>query len=159
MCACGDHAFANTSRWGVAIVSACDIAILAARAWTLITPKGGGWYAYNDNIRKYLHRHLADYARTDHKNGNGLDCRRGNMRAATPGENARNVRKHRDGTARFKGVYLLPSGRWNAKLFYHGNRVNVGTFDKDEDAARAYDRAAEIYFGKFARLNFPVPEN
>jgi hypothetical protein len=38
-----------------------------------------------------------------------------------------------------------------------GVRINryVGTYDTEEDAARAYDEAARLHFEEFARLNFP----
>jgi hypothetical protein len=37
----------------------------------------------------------------------------------------------------------------------HGRTIFLGRFKSDEVAARAYDRAALIYHGEFARLNFP----
>jgi len=37
--------------------------------------------------------------------------------------------------------------------------ILLGSFNTEEDAARAYNRAAKKYFGAFALLNFPDKEN
>ena len=89
----------------------------------------------------------------DHANGNGLDNQRRNLRPAGQRLNMANtppiVR-----TSRFKGVRLLPSGRWQARIRI-GNPIYLGLFDAEEAAARAYDAAARAAWGEFARLNFP----
>lgn len=102
----------------------------------------------------------------DHRNGNGLDNRRGNLRRCTNQENQRNVvRSPRQKRGGFKGV--RPSnGRWAAyiRAGKRGNdgkskTLHLGTFDEQVDAARAYDAAALKYFGEFASLNFPDKES
>jgi hypothetical protein len=38
---------------------------------------------------------------------------------------------------------------------YRGERFNLGAYDNEIEAARAYDRKAIELFGEFAYLNFP----
>lgn len=110
--------------------------------------------------KELLHRKilgLTDSAiQGDHKNGNGLDNRRENLRAATNQQNSQNVSAHRDGTSRFRGVsWDAARGKWTAGIGIDGKRVGLGRFETEEDAARIYDAAAARQFGEFAKLNFP----
>lgn len=90
----------------------------------------------------------------DHVNGDGLDCRRINMRHATASENARNTSKRSDNTSGFKGVsYVKNRSMWEARIKVNQRQYFLGHFQAPEDAARAYDEAARKYFGEFARTN------
>jgi hypothetical protein len=101
-----------------------------------------------------MHKFLTGFVRTDHRNGNGLDNRRSNLRPATNGENMRNARRHSDNRSGFKGV-SRNRGRWRARIQVVGGELALGRFDTAEGAARAYDAAALLHFGEFARVNFP----
>lgn len=90
----------------------------------------------------------------DHKNGDPLDCRLENLRAATPSQNAMN-RKSISFKTGYRGVYPVPSGKFSARLDVKGKKRSLGLFDRPEDAARARDRAARLMFGQFAPMNFP----
>lgn len=90
----------------------------------------------------------------DHINGVRSDNRFSNLREATNAENSRNGRS-RPGTSKYKGVsWFKRDSKWVAHIMKDAKSYNLGYFDDEEDAARAYDAAAVRMFGDFARLNF-----
>lgn len=105
-----------------------------------------------------MHRELMKPSKgmyVDHINSDGLDNRRCNLRVCTRQENNCNTRKSK-GTSKYKGVSRQPRcATWKCQIAKNRVKINVGCFYNEEDAARAYDRAATEYFGQFARLNFP----
>lgn len=91
----------------------------------------------------------------DHKNGDGVDNRRCNLRAATFTQNAVNAR-HRYNKTGYRGVTVASSsGRFVARTRDGGRNIPLGAYATPEEAARAYDAAARRLHGEFARLNFP----
>lgn len=98
----------------------------------------------------------------DHINGNPLDNRRSNLRIATPHQNAMNRKKI--GNQLYKGV-SKNYNKWVAHIGYTDcktktcKNIYLGSFNTQEEAARAYDRKAVELFGEFAKLNFPKDEN
>lgn len=89
--------------------------------------------------------------RVDHRNGNGLDNRRANLRWATQTQILAK-RKPVGGASPFKGVgWDREQGKWMAT--FRGKKV--GRFSTEEEAARAFDRAAYDYWGEDCYLNFP----
>lgn len=91
----------------------------------------------------------------DHRNGDTLDNRKINLRFCTMSENGRNRGKQVNNTSGYKGVAVGREGKWQCAIKLHGKRMPLGIFDDPVEAARVYDRAALIYHGEFARLNFP----
>ena len=107
-----------------------------------------------------LHREIMNEPKgllVDHKNGDGLDNRRANLRTATRFDNIHNRRKRKTKTSsRYTGVHIdKETGRWVVRIRNRGKRIWLGSFAEEEEAAKAYDRAARKYYGEFARLNFP----
>jgi hypothetical protein len=88
-----------------------------------------------------------------------LNCRRSNLRRATRQQNIWNTEPARkQGTSRYKGVFFCGrTGRFRARIVHNRQRIYLGYFDSEEDAARAYNTKAAELFGEFAYLN-PVPE-
>ncbi len=92
----------------------------------------------------------------DHKDGNGLDCRRHNVRPATKQQNQANRGPRANNASGFKGVSWFPrQRRWYARIGVDGRNLYLGVYESAAAAARAYDAAARTHFGEFAKLNFP----
>lgn len=103
--------------------------------------------------RQYLHHFLTGWPRVDHRNGNGLDNQRGNLRPASPRQNNQNKSKRAGCTSRFKGVALEPGGKFRAQISINGRQTRLGTFSDEVSAALVYDAAALKHYGEFARTN------
>ena len=93
----------------------------------------------------------------DHIDGNALNNQRSNLRLATHAENMRNQAKHGGETSSaYKGVFWHKRcSRWAASILANGKRKHLGLFDDEIEAAYAYDDAARLHYGEFARVNFP----
>ena len=92
----------------------------------------------------------------DHINGNGLDNRKANLRVVSQEENNWNsARGMGQGKSKYKGVrYSSSKGIWRAALCSKGKQIHLGYFKDEAEAAKAYDNAAKLYRGEFARVNF-----
>jgi AP2 domain len=101
----------------------------------------------------FLHTLITGWPMTDHRNHNGLDCQRSNLRPATFSQNGANQRPRAGCTSRFKGVSRCPTG-WLARIRINGRLLYLGIHPTEEAAAGAYDVAAYEAWGEYACLNF-----
>jgi hypothetical protein len=86
----------------------------------------------------------------DHKDGNRANNRIANLRDGPHDKNTRNVTTR--SASGFKGVYRHRN-KWMAKIMLKGRSIYLGDYDTAEKAAAAYDKAARLYHGEFARTN------
>jgi hypothetical protein len=117
-------------------------------------------YAVVDGKRTsvLMHRVIAgdNFPHVDHRNRNGLDNREENLRKCSCSQNGANCGKRKSNTTGFKGVYALKgTTKFAASIKFRGKTKSLGRFKTKELAARAYDRAAILFFGEFASPNFP----
>jgi hypothetical protein len=97
--------------------------------------------------------------RVDHRDGDGLNNRRSNLRLASSADNARNQRRRR-GRVLYKGVTFRrnsPGRPWVANLGGHRTGAYLGSYRTAEEAALAYDIAALERWGEFAHTNLLKP--
>jgi len=124
-----------------------------------------GWRAARNKIVQstgqrtiiLMHRAIMEASpglQIDHCNGNGLDNRRSNLRYCTNSQNQMNSKKRAGSTSRFKGVsWDAVNRKWRADVMINYRGRNLGRFDGELDAARAYNKAASELFDEFARAN------
>ena len=91
----------------------------------------------------------------DHINGDPSDCRRINLRIATQHQNSYNSSLPKSSSTGYKGVCFDKRRRkYMAYIHPNGKMVFLGYYNRPDEAALAYDKAASVYFGKFAKLNY-----
>ena len=153
-------AFVILAGGEVAVVDQEDLDRVLAYRWCIDRTKRGE-YASSKREGKHIRMHqiilpCGPHTHPDHKDGNGLNNRKSNLRESTRHQNGRNTRKakHR-GRSRYKGVALVKSGKWLSQIRDGGKNRRIGLFVDEVDAAMAYDDAAREVFGEYARLNFP----
>jgi hypothetical protein len=150
------------SRGLVALVDDVDYErVLAVGKW-YANPSGVTYYARKNFWRAgrcfsiRMHTLITGWSYVDHRNGNGLDNRRSNLRQASDRQNAQNRGRRSDNTSGFKGVSWDDQQQaWSASICVDSVQRRLGRFSSREEAALAYDAAAIQHFGEFARLNFP----
>lgn len=138
-----------------AIVDDADFDWLSQWKWCFIAIKRHTGYAVrhgSGNNKKliYMHRFIMnapDGVQIDHKNICGIDNQRSNLRFATVSQNNANTRP-RGKHSPYKGVYPQKL-KWIAVI----GKTRIGSFTSETDAALAYNQAAILQFGEFARLN------
>ena len=154
------------SRGNVAIIDDEDLELVSRYKWHAVTPPSAQTpyattHVPGDHDKAILlHRLILGVppdVHVDHRDGDGLNCRRYNLRAATRAQNAANRRRNRKSVSGFKGVTFHKGVRkWRVRIRKDGKLFHLGFFTKAEDGARRYDEEAVRLFGEWARLNFPA---
>lgn len=138
---------------------------------------GWNWYVrrsttINKKVKTFLlHRVILNITDkkvfVDHKDHNGMNNQKNNLRVCTPSENKKNTKGR--GTSKYLGVSLKTSKyryvtklgekktstsiKWEARIQYNKKQISIGLFNKEADAALAYNEYAIKFHGEFANLN------
>ena len=133
------------------------------------------WYASKDDHRFYartsirvcetgrqatvrMHRHILSLNNSkflvDHRDGNGLNNQKSNLRVATPSQNAANKSSIQNGYSKYLGIsWHKKIKRWEARISKNNKSHYLGVFKTEIEAAIAYNNAATKLHGEFANLN------
>jgi hypothetical protein len=162
----GDVAYITLTKGKVALISVVDVEEAGKYLWYF-----SGHYAvrnagkFPNQRAQFLHREILNAPsgmEVDHINGDKLDNRRSNLRVCSKIENQRNQKprttlRGQTLSSRFKGVHLPQQGnKYKAQIQVAGQKIYLGAFDSEIEAAKAYDSAARQRFGDFALTNFEV---
>lgn len=139
-----------------ALVDDEDFATVSLYRWS-----GKAGYAratiYVDGRKKclYMHRLIMGAGpgqMVDHRDMNGLNNQRSNLRFCSKSENMHNCRgrKSRKDTIPYKGVNRSKL-RYNAMIRVRGVRHYLGHFRTAEEARDAYNAAERRFFGEFSQ--------
>ena len=90
----------------------------------------------------------------DHINGDGMDNRIENLRECSMMENQWNKSAERNSTSKYKGVsWCKLRYKWYCNANLYGKTKFLGRFDREEDAAIAYNNYVSAHHGEFFRPN------
>lgn len=156
------------SKGQFALVNDDDFEFLNQYSWHVLEGKHTYYAVRAQRIGKcsegkqlsiLMHRFILNAPKgmeADHIDGNGLNNQRCNLRIATISQNRMNhIRKNPNSTSRFKGVSWNSNyKKWVATIQLNKKPIWLGSHIKEEDAAKAYDRAAIEHFKEFASPNF-----
>lgn len=142
-----------------AVVDKCDYHLVAGQKWYVLHSLRN---TYAQNAKgELMHRIVVgavDHSdlKVDHRDTNGLNNTRENLRVGTQSQNLGNQRQRLGTKSGFKGVCTAGDNKWRAEIGYKKKRIYLGSFSTKEEAAAAYNAKALELFGPFARIN-PLP--
>lgn len=145
-----DYALVSQYRWYV-------LERAATETKSHVGPYAAANWKENGRTRHILMHCLIMGTRkgVDHRDHDGLNNQRSNLRVATGTQNNQNMRAKRGARSPYKGVtWSRQKRKWQAKIKADGRIRYLGSFLSELEAAYAYDAAARELFGEFACPNF-----
>ncbi len=141
----------------VAIVDDRDLALVQRYHWLPVV-KGNGKLrrvyarAWTGDRSEYMHRLILgakDGQLVDHRDHDGLNNRRGNLRFCSKQQNQFNARTHSRNIVGLKGVGPTVNGKWRARATLNKKTVLLGVFDTPLEASTAYQEFARKHHAEF----------
>ena len=146
----------------VALVDDEDFETLNRFKWCVRKDKNT-FYAVRDigvdgrRIALFMHCSIMNGKGVDHRDRNGLNNQKNNLRFCTNQENCMNRRKQENMTSIYKGVsFYKPTSKWHTQIKISGKVIHLGYFVSEVDAANAYNAKAIELFREFANINIIV---
>ena len=145
-----------TSKGIAIMVDEDDFDCLSETKWCI------SHYGYavgmHNKIYTYMHRLILNAPtnlEVDHINRDRIDNRKANLRLCNKSQQqANSVSSKKTKTSKYKGVrWKKDIKKWGASIKHNYKPIGLGVYVSEEDAARAYDKAAKKIFGEFARTN------
>ncbi|MBT3982931.1 MAG: hypothetical protein HOE90_16350 [Bacteriovoracaceae bacterium] len=145
-----------------AIVDKEDLQNLLQYNWTISTMNIQGntykvAFTSMDGKSVYMHRFLLKPEGKQvvaHKDRDGLNNRKKNLFLASRKQTHQRQRLSKGGSSKYKGVsFHKKSKRWQAYITVNGKKLYLGYYKSQDDAAIAYNNAAQEHFGEFVNLN------
>jgi len=118
-----------------------------------------GWSTSIHVIIYAMHNGKMPDGEIDHIDNNQSNNNPSNLRECTHSQNMRNVGSRKNSTSVYLGVSLAKDrNKWHSRICADGNKMQLGYFTDEIEAAKAYDAAARKHHGAFANCNFPEGE-
>jgi hypothetical protein len=148
----------------VALVDDSDFERLSKYKWFATqNRKNGNWYARTTIMTKDtkcghtsigMHRMILgdEFKVIDHKDGNGLNNQRLNLRGCSYAQNQMNKCIARTNKTGYKGVFFNGK-KYVAKVGVNRRSIHLGTFSTAIEGAKAYNQYVNTHFGEFANVS------
>ena len=163
----GNIAYVPLTRGYEAIIDVGDVQLVERWNWhaqvkqrsdgnsAIVYAMRGETVSVNRRVKVYMHRVIAETPEgfeTDHIDGNGLNNRRANLRAATREQNGCNQSTSCANTSGAKGVtWNRRLGRWQAQIGFAGKMHYLGLHETVAAASDAYAAKSVELHGIFGR--------
>ncbi len=152
----GNIAYVPLTKGYEAVIDTADVALVEGFNWVaMVSPHTVYAYRTSPSPKRraiLMHRVLLGEPEglVDHRNGDGLDNRRDNLREANTSQNCHNQKVTSRNTSGVKGVCWNKSrGKWQASVMAYGKRKTLRFATKEAASAWAEQERKRLH-GEFA---------
>lgn len=156
----GNIAYVPLTRGYEAVIDAVDVTIVEGFRWYAMPDKNTVYAAtttYDGGKKKTVRMHrllmsVPSEIFVDHRDTDGLNNRKKNLRKATVTQNNQNRNSRKNTSSLLKGVsWHKTDKRWQARIKINGTERHLGRYPTAEAAHAAYCEASAKYHGEFGR--------